>query len=68
MIFLRICSSENIVPNKVQNENHREDKVVLEIGVVEEVMALNGENKGDENIISKDQHVAEFLTDDVPSC
>ena len=41
---------------------------MLEIGVVEEVMALNGENKGDENIISKDQHVAEFLTDDVPSC
>ena len=31
-------------------------------------MTLNGEDKGDEYIVSKDKHVTKLLADDIPSC
>ena len=31
-------------------------------------MALNGEDKRNEDVVTKDQHVSELFADDVPSC
>lgn len=33
-----------------------------------QVVALNGEHKGNEHIITKHQHMTKFLTYDIPSC
>ncbi len=66
LVLLGIAGSEDVITQQIQQNHRQRHYRGFVIRVSQQIVALNREGKGDKDIVSKDQHIPELLTDYVP--
>lgn len=71
LILLWIWPSENVISNSIKGHiNNKENNISnsFMIRIIDQIMALDWEDKRNKNVVSKNKHVPKFFINDVPGC